>query len=240
MKAHSSRKESKITVIFFPCKPDSISESKVQTKYYYYYYRFLDTQNDKVQNPFVFFSSKIRPQVDANKTNIVHSILVPVLCVLYSSKPTITMRKVQLEVSPTSCITSSLYLFYQSICSAWKQFSTNELAGEQQFKQWCHWRWEGEFTKATFFKYKMLRSTLYGARQMYIKDHEKATNYMPLKAHFMDESCQITEGIYWEKCVAARMDKSMHSIHSKLLPISCHAHSKKRLKNWQPQTPALK
>lgn len=150
------------------------------------------------------------------------------------------MRKVQLEVSPTSCITSSLYLFYQSICSAWKQFSTNELAGEQQFKQWCHWRWEGEFTKATFFKYKMLRSTLYGARQMYIKDHEKATNYMPLKAHFMDESCQITEGIYWEKCVAARMDKSMHSIHSKLLPISCHARSKKRLKNWQPQTPALK
>lgn len=118
-KSHSmcSRKESKTTVIFFPCKPDSISESKVQTKYYYYY-RFLDTQNDKVQNPFVFFSPKIRPQVDANKTNIVHSTLVPVLCVLYSSKPTITMRKVQLEVSPTSCITSSLYLFYQSICSA--------------------------------------------------------------------------------------------------------------------------
>lgn len=62
---------------------------------------------------------------------------------------------------------------------------------------------------------------------------------MPLKAHFMDESCQITEGIYWEECVTARMDKSMHSTHSKLLPISCHAHSKKQLKNWQPQTPGL-
>lgn len=31
------------------------------------------------------------------------------------------------------------------------------------------------------------------------------------------------------------MDKSMHSTHSKLLPISCHAHSKNQLKNWQPQ-----
>lgn len=150
------------------------------------------------------------------------------------------MRKVQLEVSPTGCITSSLYLFYQSICCAWKQFSTNELAVEQQFKQQYQWRWEGEFTKATFFKYKSMRRTLYGVREIYIKDYEKATNYMPLKVHFMDESCQITEGIYWEECVAARMDKSMHSIHSKLLPISCHAHSKKWLKNWQPQTPEPK
>lgn len=117
-KSHSMyfRKESKNTSHFFPCKPDSISESKVQIDYYYY--RFLDTQHDKVQNLGYFFSSKIMPQVDANKTNIVHSILVPVLCVLQSSKPTITMRKVQLEVSRTSCITSSLYIFYQSICSA--------------------------------------------------------------------------------------------------------------------------
>lgn len=77
------RKESKTTGNFFPCKLDSISEPKVQIKYYNY--RFLDTQNDKVQNPFtllVFFSSKIRPQVDANKIKIVHSILVLVLCVL--------------------------------------------------------------------------------------------------------------------------------------------------------------
>lgn len=53
-KFHSTyfRKESKKTSNFFPWKPDSISESKVQIKNYYY--RFLDTQRQSTK-PWGFF-----------------------------------------------------------------------------------------------------------------------------------------------------------------------------------------
>lgn len=54
------------------------------------------------------------PQVDANKANIAHNILVPVLCVLYISKPTISMRKVQLEVTRTTSITSCICIFFKT------------------------------------------------------------------------------------------------------------------------------
>lgn len=116
-KSHSVyfRKESKTTVIFSPANQILSQNQK-------YNLSIIITgsliPNMTKYKTLFFLSSKIRPQVDANKTNIVYSILVPVLCVLRSNKPTITMRKVQLEVSPTSCISSSIYLFYQSIRSA--------------------------------------------------------------------------------------------------------------------------
>lgn len=69
---------------------------------------FLKYSTKKKHKTFFSFS-KTRPQADANKTSIAHSILAPVLHVL-CKKPTIIMRKVHLEVPPTSCITSCLYI----------------------------------------------------------------------------------------------------------------------------------